>query len=310
MAIKRSRESIIQRAIAAHNGFYSYDKFQYSGIFDKSIIICPIHGEFLQSANNHINHKQGCPGCKTDKHIKSRTKDINSFIEDATDVHGNSYSYDKFIYKKAYTKGIIVCPIHGDFNQTPSDHLFGKGCPKCGLDSRIILRTSNVAEFISKAKSIHGNRYIYDRFIYERSDIKGCILCPIHGEFLQAPNVHLSGNGCPKCNMSHGEAKIENILKSRDIKYISQHKFEDCKHIRMLPFDFFIPTFNLAIEYAGKQHFEAVDFFGGEVAFNALKNYDSIKDKYCSDNNIKLLRISYTDFNKISELLDAYLKIY
>ena len=103
---------------------------------------------------------------------------------------------------------------------------------------------------------------------------------------------HTMSCGC--LNKSKGELYIEEVLKENNIAYISQKRFEDCRDNRSLPFDFYLPNNNICIEYDGKQHTEPVEHWGGQKRFEENLLHDSIKDKYCIDNDIKLIRIPYT----------------
>jgi hypothetical protein len=124
------------------------------------------------------------------------------FIRKATDMYNGKYSYEKVEFVDRKTKVTITCPIHGEFKQTPTQHLHGNGCPRCSKDKDTERRKSNLDEFIEKAKLIHGDKYDYSKFVYERAKNKGVIICPEHGEFLQRPDLHLRGAGCPKCRGS------------------------------------------------------------------------------------------------------------
>ena len=115
---------------------------------------------------------------------------------------------------------------------------------------------------------------------------------PEHGEFLQNIYNHKNGTGCPVCKESKGEKIITNFLKENKIHYIPQKKFDSCINKRKLPFDFYLPDYNICIEYDGKQHFEINDFFGGLESFEMVKINDKIKTDYCFDNNITLIRIN------------------
>ncbi len=94
---------------------------------------------------------------------------------------------------------------------------------------------------------------------------------------------------------SKGELKISNWLLDNNINYIHQHKFNECKSVRKLPFDFYLPDYNLCIEYDGKQHFEPIEWFGGENSLQSNRMRDLIKTEYCINNNVRLIRISYID---------------
>lgn len=140
--------------------------------------------------------------------------DTQSFIEKAKTVHGDKYDYSKVLYIKQKDKVIIVCPEHGDFEQTPGNHLNGQGCKVCGYNSLRLQYSSTLDEFIKRANKIHNNYYDYSNCIYINSKTNINILCPIHGEFNQKPNSHLNGSGCRKCGcLKRG---LKERLKHRD----------------------------------------------------------------------------------------------
>lgn len=127
---------------------------------------------------------------------------VEQFIEKAQAVHGIHYDYSKVNYTGSKNKIIIICPIHGEFLQTPSDHLKGAGCPRCKAEKIGRLRKSNINNFIEQAKLIHGNNCDYSNFVYINSRTKGRISCLVnkfHLDFYQTPNNHLNGRGCPDC---------------------------------------------------------------------------------------------------------------
>lgn len=119
--------------------------------------------------------------------------------------------------------------------------------------------------------------------------------------------VTTGNTDCPDCNDSHGERKIKNILNEMNIHYEIEKKFDDCKHKQKLPFDFYIPKYNILIEYDGEQHFRPIKIFGGITKFNKTKEMDKIKTEYATKNNIPLLRISYTRFDFIEEEIKCFL---
>ena len=129
--------------------------------------------------------------------MKRSTTEI--FIEKARKVHGNKYDYSKVEYIINKTKVCIICPEHGEFWQTPGNHLNGSGCPNCGITSFIEKKTFTTASFSEKARLVHQNKYDYSKVQYENTETKVCIICPEHGEFWQTPHSHLSGEGCPLC---------------------------------------------------------------------------------------------------------------
>ena len=112
---------------------------------------------------------------------------------------------------------------------------------------------------------------------------------------------------CPLCNESHGERKVRQYLEDKKIEFIPQHRFKNCKDKDYLPFDFYIPSMNVCIEFDGELHFRPIERFGGEKRFETYKLHDEIKNTYCEQNNIKLIRIPYWEIDNIEKILDSQL---
>ena len=184
-------EQFIVEARKIHGDQYDYSKVNYVNNNTKIIIICPIHGEFLQTPSQHLSGS-GCPLCANN--IRLTTE---QFIERAREIHGDKYDYSKVNYINANTHVKIICPIHGEFLQTPSQHLSGHGCLLCAGKVRL-----TTEQFIERAREIHGDKYDYSKVNYINRMKDVIIICPIHGEFLQRAGHHLSGVGCPRCGGS------------------------------------------------------------------------------------------------------------
>lgn len=140
---------------------------------------------------------------------------FNIFLEKANKIHSSFYSYNKTNYVNARTKITITCPIHGDFEQLPYNHLMGKGCNKCSIDRNKKLFTKSIDDFINQSNKVHDYKYIYNRTIYINDSSKVEIICPIHGSFLQSANKHINGQGCPSCKIS--KTRQTNIKKHSEI---------------------------------------------------------------------------------------------
>ena len=281
-----------------HDDRYNYSKVKYVNSHTKIIIMCPVHGEFKRTPNSHLgNH--GCPMCSGN--TKSTTEE---FIEKAIKIHNNEYDYSKFSYKNAHTRGVIICKKHGEFKQSPNNHVSNKnGCPDCSNE----LLKLGLTCFIQKAKKIHDNEYDYSKFSYINTRTKSTIICKKHGEFNQNPHSHLKGKGCPKCNLSKGEKIISKWLKSNSINYKIEKSFDKCfvdKKNKKLRFDFYLPEHNTLIEFDGVHHFKAKY---GEDVFNKQLLRDRIKDQYCINNNINLIRIGF--WENINEMLEGWNKV-
>lgn len=275
------------------------DKFDYSMIDnkkdDKVEIICKRHGSFFQNPYKHLSG-QGCPECKRDKSINS-----TNFIERSKILHNNEYDYSNVEYRGLKLPVRIVCEKHGEFTQMPYLHLRGRGCPKCGSEKSSLGRRITTSEFIDRSNYIHKNIYDYSLINFEKTRDKVDIICKRHGVFSQNANSHLLGSGCPICKSSKGEINIMDLLDKYKIEYLREYRFDDCKVSYRLPFDFFLPNNNICIEYDGIQHFKPINFFGGEEAMIKLQKYDKIKNEYCLENNIKVIRFKYTDTNRYIE---------
>lgn len=129
-----------------------------------------------------------------------------SFITKAIKLHGNKYNYSKVNYINTKTNINIICPEHGLFTQTATNHLKGRGCTICGLNKRTKNITKGVETFINEANKIHSNKYDYSLVEYKQAHSKIKIIYPIHGLFEQTPNHHINGlNGCKQC----GHTKVQ-----------------------------------------------------------------------------------------------------
>jgi very-short-patch-repair endonuclease len=290
-----TKNEFILKSNKIHNNKYNYSLIEYINSGTKVKIICPIHGVFEQPPKDHLRGN-GCSFCGGTKKLGTEY-----FIKQSKKIHGDKYDYSLVKYKNNKTKIKIICPIHGIFEQIPQNHLnHNQGCPKCCGNNK----KSNI-DFIKESKETHGYKYDYSLIEYKNNRSKVKIVCPIHGVFEQNAFSHIKGSGCPICNESKGERKIRNFLLNNKIVFDSQKKFKNCINILKLPFDFYLIEYNICIEYDGIQHFMPNSKFGGETQYIKIKINDKIKNKYCKENNIYLLRISYKDdiIQKMNELL-------
>jgi len=293
-SLKKTTEEFIEKSKKIHGNKYDYSLVEYVNIKNKVKIICPVHGVFEQSPESHLNGC-GCSKCNFDKQRSSK----NFFIEKSKKIHGDKYNYSLIEYKDNNTKVKIICPKHGIFEQKPRHHISGQGCMIC---KQINMKLS-LNDFIERSNIIHDYFYDYSEVEYLNNYTKVKIICSKHGIFKQTPNFHLLGQGCPSCKKSLIENEIAKILDIFNINYFRQYKFSDCKNIKPLPFDFYLPDKKLVIEYNGKQHYEPIKWFGGNNTLNYIRKNDNIKKKYCTDNDIKYIEISYKDNKKINDII-------
>lgn len=245
-------------------------------------------------------------------------KTKEKFITEANMIHNNKYVYDNINYINNKTKIQIFCvSCNKYFWQTPDNHLRGKGCPYCYnlRRSQSKKRKLNKEVFIEKAIEVHGNIYNYDQVIYKNSKTKVKIFCnKCKKFFFQRPGNHLLGQGCPKCVNSFGEKMIKAWLVDNNINFIPQKRFADCFYKLQLSFDFYLPDYNMCIEFQGAQHYTPYlqihkfkNLKKGILAFGEQRIRDNIKRHYCKNNNITLVEIKYDQ--NINKILEHNIKI-
>ena len=227
------------------------------------------------------------------------------FIKRAKSIHGDKYDYSKTVYKNKRTKVIITCPIHGDFEQNPHNHVSQKqGCPICGKEvakkreGNYKNRRKTTEEFKKELEIISNGKYeLLSEYVNNRTKVK--IFCHNknkngieHGIFYIKPIDIINGHRCKRCVHSKLEEEIETFLIENSIKYEHEKRFKDWLGQQHL--DFFLSDYNVAIECQGRQHFEAVDFSGHGIEaakerFKRVKKLDAIKRRLCKKQGIKLL---------------------
>lgn len=138
----------------------------------------------------------------------SKKKTTEEFIADAIRRHGDKYDYSLVKYTNATSNVIIICPLHGEFQQKAADHTNGSGCPECSKIQRRNSQTKGKDKFIKDAKVLWGEKYDYSKVEYTNNHTKVVITCPTHGDFTQQPSDHLSGHGCPLCSVDKHKRKL------------------------------------------------------------------------------------------------------
>ena len=274
---------------------------------DKLEIKCPNNHIFKMS---YSAFQQGGRCGECNGHF--RHKDTNYFKKEVYKLVGNEYEV-LGEYKKAKVKIKLKHNLCGnEYLVTPSDFLSGKRCPKCQHQSY----KKTTEEFKQEVYELVGDEYVV-LGEYKKNNINIKMLHKkCSKEFNMRPgNFLYGGNRCPHCNQSRGERKIENYCSINNIIFSQQYRINECRNKRSLPFDFAIfwdkdkIQLKMLIEYDGEQHFKDKTFYGGEDRYLYLKHNDNIKDKYCKNNNIKLLRIPYWEFDNIEEILKRELMI-
>lgn len=288
----------IRKAELIHEYNYDYSEVKYKNNEVKIKIYCGWCDKyFMQTPANHLTG-QGCD-CY-------RVHNLAEFTEKATKVHEGKYTYNKVNYIGSRIKVEIFC-VSCDkyFMQTTANHLMGQGCITCGGHEQ-----SNTSDFIKKARTIHGDKYSYEKVNYIKAINKvtiKCIACDC--EFNQSPNAHLCGIGCPYCHRKT-EAKLYKWLLENynTAKIIKECIFVELPNAR---FDFYLEDYDLVIELDGLQHFKQV-FTWQDPA--KTQDRDKKKMDFCIENGLSVIRILQEDVFKDKydwQLeLKAYIKKY
>lgn len=226
-----STEEWIEKVKLNHGDQYIYDeKCIYKGVKEKVTILCKKHGYFTMEAGT-FTRGSNCPECA----LENRKLTEEDFLERAKKVHGDKY---KYIYNTDSKKITVICPKHGAFTQYKFSHLRGYGCLKCAEEKRFNINKDNIDEikqsWMDRFIAVHGDKYDYSKFVFVNAKTSATIICPIHGEFQQAPYYHSKGQGCPKCALdkvsNKFSLKTEGFIKrAREIhgdkyEYVGEYK--------------------------------------------------------------------------------------
>jgi hypothetical protein len=253
-------------------------------------------GHSNETTLSAIKNGRKCSICTGNKKL------TYDFVKDQFKEKG--YTLITPIYTNARTIMKFKCD-DGDHNHqmTYSDIKQGKRCAKCVGGVRLAY------DVVQKA--FHDIEYILISTEYKNAHQKLKYICDKNHENEINYDHFKGGRRCSKCSESNGEKAISEYLKKCDkvITYDSEKTFDDCKNIRRLPFDFCVSTkyHKFLIEYDGAQHFESVEFFGGEKALISTQKRDKIKTDYCRKERIPLLRISYRQFKEIDNLIERFI---
>lgn len=246
--------------------------------------------EWYATPYNVMKRHSGCPKCANNLHIYN-----NNFIDD--------YIVNRKIKRLTNCDGAfklvkwecLIC--NHTWKTSPKEIKSGKGCPKCANN---IKYTNEIID--DKLK--HRNIKRLGNYINAHTKLElQCTIC--NNIWYSTGNNFLKGHGCLICKESRGENKIRIYFIKNNIKYICQKTFYSCKHKRLLPFDFYLPDYNILIEYDGIQHFDNVF---GMKALEDIRKSDNTKNLWCKRNNIKLIRISYKKYKNIEFILNKLLK--
>lgn len=285
----------------------------------KIVIVCPKHG---RQTKKIINMKQNklCYACS--REIALKKKSDTTFVARQNSLYDRTLSMaeqkgykilssiDDITNNISYIK--YECPKHGVHEMRVSNFISGKGCPDCVSDrtrERCKLSYDEAERRISDLGGKLINKYDY-KSQYNRN-LR--ILCPMCGNEFTTSLVLFTQHGgqlCSSCygTESIGEMKVRKYLEENGIKFTQEKWFDDCRDLRPLPFDFYLDDMNTIIEFDGKQHYAEVSGFS--YTLEEVQRHDAIKNDYCANAGINLIRIPYWDLDNIEKILDSDLFIH
>lgn len=260
---------------------------------------CLIDGHIWLAKPANILHGKGCPKC-----VGNIKLTHGEYIKRLSVI--NPYVVPIEEYININTPILHKCLIDGNiWKVVPHSLLQGYGCPKCARNMKKTHEEYKQELFMKNPDiEVMENYMGMNKSILHRCKIDGYIWPA------RPSNILYGSTGCPCCRKSHGEKEIYKWLEFHGVEYKYQYSFADCRDKKALLFDFYLPQLNVCIEYDGIQHFQPIDFAGkGEKwaiqNFEGTQLHDKIKDKYCRNNNISLLRIPY--YKNIEEELEKFL---
>jgi len=259
--------------------------------------------KWLVETRSFVYNGRRCPNC-----FGTKKQSIDDIINRCKDLHDDEYKILNFNnYTNNKSKIEVIHNKCGHiYDVVVQNFLNGTKCAKCSGSLKL-----TKDEVIKRFNFIYGDDY---KPILDEEPKNGKTkIKVIHkncGNLWMASisNILYNNTACPFCKMSKGEKSIKKYLDLKKIEYKIEYRFDDCRYIRPLPFDFFLPEYNICIEYDGIQHFEPISFFGGDFSLIRNKKIDLIKSTFCSKHDIRLIRINYKDKLKINDILDEFFK--
>lgn len=267
---------------------------------------CLIHDVYwLISPHNALRGK-GCNQCMRERVGNRLRKSHVQYVDELSIKNPNLEVIETYI--NHFTPILHHCLIHDIYWKiSPANALKGQGCIGCRKDKHRKSMAKTQEQYISEVAMINTNIEVLGMYLNAFTPILH--KCKIHDtQWMMRPDNVLHGEcGCPQCTESIGERTVRQWFDMHDVKYDFQYIFSDCCDKQPLPFDFYLPDYNAAIEFQGKQHYEPVEIFGGQEALEYTQRHDKIKSDYCKQNSIRLLCIKYDE--DINEKLTNFLFI-
>lgn len=269
---------------------------EYVGIKIPILHRCTVHDVLWKSSPDNILQGKGCELCRIDKIRNSKRKTMDWYIDQLSTKNPDVELVGNYV--DMHTPILHHCLLDDVYwDIAPTNALKGSHCPECWKRQIGDKNRKTPEQYVQDVKNMH--MYIEPMEDYVGAYIPILHKCSVCGAIWKPiPHNILGGRGCPGCVQSYKEQQISKWLFEHNIIYSPQYTFSDCVYKKMLPFDFYLPDYNMCIEYDGEQHYKPIDFSGNGYEYaveqlQIIKLRDSIKTEYCMSNNIVLLRIPY-----------------
>lgn len=296
---------------------YSYEDGEYISTNAKCILLrCKKCNRTWYSTWNYIRNKATCPYCCGKKATEENSfgnKHLGILSEwDYNKNKESSYSYLEYSHKSVWW---ICSTCNYNWYAVIGSRTRGQGCPAC-TGKATTSENNLIVNFPWVLDEWDFNKNSESPYSYMPYSIKKvwwiCLRCG-HSWIASIASRTFSGNGCPHCSLSRGAKAIKKFLIKNNIEFIPEYKFSDCINIRSLPFDFYLPKYNIAIEYDGEFHYDLPLSFRFKdkekrrLEVIEIQKRDEIKTKYCKNKNISLLRVPYWELKNIDNILNNFL---
>lgn len=275
---------------------------EYIDAHTKLRYICKKHPDIIQSTRyNSLQQGKGCPYCVGK--AKHTFEEVKNYFESC------GYTLLEDTYINANTRMKYQCPHHPtkELYIRYSDLRHGVRCPYCSKVGRKTYEDIK-DEFEARGYILVSSK---DEYVNTHSMLR--YICLKHPNEINAIAYYnfYSGEGCPHCRTSKGEKKIKQWLNEQNIKFEQQYRFDNLKDKRKLSYDFWLPAFNLLIEYQGEFHDGTINKINSCLQTKdeliSQQQRDNLKRQYAKEQDYQLLEIWYWDFDNIESILEKEL---
>ena len=302
--VKKTHEIFLNQMQEINKNIKILSKYEKDNIKVKcKCMICDFEWE---STPSNLLQGKGCKKCHFNKLSELKRKSHEDFINDILKVNKNIEVLSK--YSGVYNKVKCRCLLHGTEFSINAGHLL-RGETSCSECIKIKFHLGGLKsheQFVKDLNSANKNIQVIGKYngAKNRIEVK-CLKCG----YIWNPTAGslLGGNGCPHCKRSKGEEKIEEYLNDNNITYETQKKFADLRNINPLSYDFYLPEFNMLIEYQGQFHDGTASIVNKDLYFERQKINDELKRNYAKENGYNFLEIWYYDYDKVEYLINKFI---